>query len=178
MVVGWVPFFIEPVECCGISISVEFREMVPWFEVDLFCSLAACFLLQFVFYGISYVVLVQWLLPWLPMSDLFTVELLILFKVADVLLLICRCVLFVLLLSIFVANCSHHLGAVTWSHAILFESLFRIVLRQVIDQCLDLQMLMCLDCNIRVLSSLFSFLQELFNGWNSFFWYAVRLWIR
>ena len=33
------------------------------------------------------------------MSDLFTVELLILFKVADVLLLICRCVLFVLLES-------------------------------------------------------------------------------
>ena len=72
---------------------------------------------------------------------------------ADVLLLICRFALFILLLPTFVANCGHHLEAVAWSHgmkAIFFESFFEIVLRQVIDQCWDLEMLMCLDGNIRV----------------------------
>ena len=90
----------------------------------------------------------------LEMAPSFEVE------VADVFLLTCRFVLFILLLPTFVVNCGHHLEAVAWSHgmkAIFFESVFQIVLRQVIDQCWDLDMLMCLDCNIRIFSTLFGY---------------------
>ena len=78
------------------------------------------------------------------MSYLYTVKLLILVELADVLSLICRGKFFVSFPSIFAANCSHHLETVTWIHGMkvmLFESSFQIVFWQVIDQCLDLGML-------------------------------------